>query len=401
MKRKINFLLISVLMFSGLVFFVTKNYSFARETNKKIVIGDSVKIKSKVLNEERELFIYLPEGYHQSKEKYPVLYKLDGHLGFKYTTGIIDHFQHFGRMPQMILIGILNTDRNRDFTPTKYNIPTGGGADNFLKFMKDELIPFIDKNYRTQPYRILSGHSLCGMFAIYALLVQPNLFSAYIATSPSLWWDGRTVLKKAEGIFDKQSNLKKFLFINFGGGDSEHIKASTWAFAQLLERKAPQDLEWKVVFSEKEDHVTIPILSFPDGLEVLYKDWEVPGDVLTKGVEALQVHFKLLSKKFGYEIPVAESAYNKLGYKLMNEGKLEEALDIFKLNVKLHPDSWNIYDSLGEAYMKSSNRELAIKNYKKSLELNPLNHNAFGMLNRLKEKNESVLPSLETTLVNI
>jgi len=70
----------------------------------------------------------------------------------------------------------------------------------------------------------------------------------------------------------------------------------------------------------------------------------------------------------------------------MNEGKLEEALDIFKLNVKLHPDSWNVYDSLGEAYMKSSNKELAIKNYKKSLELNPLNHNAFGMLNRLKEK---------------
>ena len=386
MRRKINFSSISIFIFIGLALFVIQSYSFAQKKGEKIIIGESVKIHSKVLNEERELFIYLPEGYDKSKERYPVLYKFDGHLGFKYTTGIIDHFQLFGRMPRMILIGILNTDRNRDFTPTKYNIPTAGGADNFLKFIKEELIPFIDKNYRTQPYRILSGHSLCGMFVIYTLMLQPDLFNVYIATSPSLWWDDQIVLKKAEVIFNKQSNLKKFLFINFGGGDSEHIKASTWGFAQLLERKAPKGLEWKVVFSEKEDHVTIPILSFPDGLEVLYKDWEVQEDVLARGVEALQEHFKKLSKKFGYEIPVAESAYNRLGYKLMNEENLKEAIEIFKLNVKLYPGSWNVYDSLGEAYMKSGHKELAIKNYKKSLELNPLNHNAVGMLNRLTQK---------------
>jgi len=325
-----------------LCFLLTPHFILAQERDNKIIIGEIIKIQSKVLNEERKLLVYLPEGYDRSEEKYPVLYGLDGHQLFHYTTSIIRYFHNFGRMPKMILIRVLNTDRGRDFTPTKIPTESSGGADNFLEFMRNELFPFVDQNYRTHPFRILHGHSLCGMFAIYTLLTAPDMFNAYIATSPSLWWDKEFVVKQAETILKKQSTLNKFLFINFGGGDSEFIKASTWGFAKVLEKYAPPDLEWKVTFSKDEDHVTIPILSFPNGLELLYSDWMLSKKTLDKGVQSVENHFNYLSEKFGYEIPVPESAYNSLGYNYLNQKKFEEAIEIFKLNVKLYPNSWNV-----------------------------------------------------------
>lgn len=394
MKRKFGFLLKTILMVTILAFLLINNYSFAQSKGEKIVIGETVTIQSKILNEERKLYIYKPVGYEQSKEKYPVLYLLDGHSGFHHTTGIIWSLRRFGRIPKILVVGILNTDRNRDLTPTESYFPTAGGADNFLKFLKEELIPFVDKDYRTQPFRILFGVSLSGMFTIYTLLTAPDIFSAYIASSPSLWWDKRGLLKKAETVFAKPFKFKsnKLLFITVGGRDDsnardpDNILSSTDSFCKILENKAPEGLEWHFDIYENGDHLTTPLQSLPIVFEALYSDWQLPERITNSSIQAVQNHFKSLSEKFGYEIPIPESTYNRLGYNLMNQQKYNEAIEIFKLNVKLHPNSWNVYDSLGEAYMRAGNKELAIHNYKKSLELNPQNDNAIGMLNNLREK---------------
>jgi len=81
-----------------------------------------------------------------------------------------------------------------------------------------------------------------------------------------------------------------------------------------------------------------------------------------------------------------ENNINEVGYKLLEQNKINDAIDIFKKNVELYPESSNVYDSLGEAYMKNGDKELAIENYKKSLELNPKNENAKEMLNKLAKK---------------
>jgi predicted alpha/beta superfamily hydrolase len=126
------------------------------------------------LGEERQIMVYLPDGYDQTTTKYPVLYLLDGRTHFQHASSTVQFLSRNGRIPQMIVVAIVNVDRTRDFTPTNMeNRPKSGGAKKFIKFIQDELFPYIEGNYRTLPYRLLEGHSLGGMFSIHVLF-KPN-----------------------------------------------------------------------------------------------------------------------------------------------------------------------------------------------------------------------------------
>src|SRR6201988_4529086 len=132
-------------------------------------------LKSAVLGEERFILVRTPAGYETNKLRYPVLYMTDGDAHMGHTASTIEFLTQNGRLPDLIVVGITNTDRTRDLTPVKstaknpagqLQFPTSGGADTFLKFIETELIPEIEKDYRVPPYRILAGHSLGGLFAI-------------------------------------------------------------------------------------------------------------------------------------------------------------------------------------------------------------------------------------------
>ena len=140
-------------------------------------------LKSTVLGEERVVLVRTPPGYETNKQKYPVLYMTDGDGHMGHTAATIEFLTQNGRISDLIVVGVTNTDRTRDLTPTKsatknpagqLQWPTSGGADNFLKFFETELIPAIEKDYRVQPYRIFAGHSLGGLFAIHAMVSKPG-----------------------------------------------------------------------------------------------------------------------------------------------------------------------------------------------------------------------------------
>ena len=142
-------------------------------------------LKSAVLGEDRIILVRTPAGYETNKLHYPVLYMTDGDAHMGHTASTIEFLTQNGRIPDLIVVGITNTDRTRDLTPAKstnknaageLQFPTSGGADNFLKFIETELIPEIEKEYRVQPYRILAGHSLGGLFAIHAMVSQTRSF---------------------------------------------------------------------------------------------------------------------------------------------------------------------------------------------------------------------------------
>ena len=151
------------------------------------------------MNERRPLFISKPAGYEQGTERYPVLYLLDGETHFHHATGIARFLAESGRIPALLVVGVASTNRNRDLTPPSQAgndlrfSPGGGGADAFLRFLSEELIPYVEANYRTRSYRILVGHSFGGLFAVYALTTRPRVFNAYIAISPSLHWNNQGV----------------------------------------------------------------------------------------------------------------------------------------------------------------------------------------------------------------
>jgi predicted alpha/beta superfamily hydrolase len=167
-------------------------------------IGTIEHIHSKVLNEDRILNIYLPEGYDTSKATYPVIYVLDGTANedFLHTAGLVQYLSMYDMMPESIVVGIANVDRRRDFTfPTnvaedKKLVPVSGGSEKFRSFLSTELLPFIEATYRTNNHRTIIGQSLGGLLASEILIKQPAMFDEYMIVSPSLWWNKESLLKE-------------------------------------------------------------------------------------------------------------------------------------------------------------------------------------------------------------
>ncbi len=364
MNRKFNFLIITASMVTALIIISAPVYGFGQAAeDNRIVIGERVKFQSKILQEERTFLIYRPANYNYSQSRYPVLYILDGNAHFHHVTGITRYLSQIRSIPRMMVVAIPNTNRDRDLLPTKMaHVRNSGGGDNFLKFIETELIPFVDNNYRTYPYRILVGHSFGGLFAVYTLLTKPKLFEAYIAVSPSLHWDNLLVLKKAMKLFKSKLSLKKFLYMTMGN-ETRDMLLSIKNFSKILREKAPRNLKWHYEYMKKEDHGSTPHRSIYNGLETLYPGWRLPQKSFMAGLKSIQKHYKGLSKKYGYHIPVPEYELNRLGYSLLSRKEMGKAVDIFKNNVELYPGSPNVYDSLGEAYEAANQLEEAKKNY--------------------------------------
>ncbi len=333
-------------------------------------------IKSNVLGEERVILVRTPQGYAAGNRAYPVMYMTDGDAHIAHTSSTIEFLARNGRMSEMILVGITNTDRTRDLTPTpavakegQPAFPTAGGADKFLKFIETEVIPEIEKNYRVRPYRILAGHSFGGLFTIHALITRPELFNSYIAVSPSLQWSDEATLKRAEEFFKTRKELKATLFTSLGNEPGDIGKAFV-AFRQVLDKSNIKGFEWEAEQYNDEDHGSVVLRSHYAGLRKVYDGWLLQRDPATGavagGLKGADEHYKWLSEKFGYSIPTPENLINLLGYQYLGQADFDAAIATFKTNVERYPESANVYDSLAEAYEKQGHIELATPLYEKA-----------------------------------
>ncbi len=319
-----------------------------------IPLGEKLSIHSEVLQEKRPVLVYKPSDYDQSDTHYPVLYLLDGDAHLLHTAGITQFLSQNGKMPPVLIIGLPNTDRTRDLTPPADDerFPTAGGADTFLAFIADELMPFVETRYRTAPYKILVGHSFGGLFSVHALLTRPDLFDAHIAISPSMWWDNKGLLPIADAFFDTQPDLNAFMYMTMGN-EGGSMLGGAWGLAGIFEEKAPDTFTWHFELMEEETHGSIPHRSTYDGLEMLYAGWDIanPMALFEKGgLAAIDAHFASLSERFGYAIPTPENLVNQLGYGLLGQGRAQDAIAVFTRNVEAYPASINAYDSLGDGY---------------------------------------------------
>lgn len=331
-----------------------------------------VGLKSTVLGEERIILVRTPVGYETNKLTYPVLYMTDGDAHIGHTASTIEFLIRNGRMPDLIVVGVTNTDRTRDLTPAKsteknaageLQFPTAGGADNFLKFFQTELIPEIEKEYRVAPYRILAGHSFGGLFAVHAMTTKTSLFNAYIAVSPSLQFVNFEALKRVEDFLKNQKDLKVTLYTSLGN-EPGAIGESFDRFKQVLAKTKINGFEWQAERMDDEDHGSVVLRSHYAGLRKVFEGWQGPQDL--QSLKAADEHYKKLSAKFGYSIPVPENLINQMGYQLLGQGKEEDAIAVFKANIERYPASANVYDSLAEAYERGGRIELAEPLYDKA-----------------------------------
>ena len=340
----------------------------AQYTETPLVKGDIKVLHSRAIGEDRTVFVYTPTGYDRNRNRYPVLYVLDGEGHFSHAVTSSEFLTRNGRIPPMIVVGIPNTNRTRDFTPTAMDKrPNSGGGPAFLKFMTTELFPFIEKNYRTLPFRVLAGHSLCGMYALHTMAIEPGLFKGIIAISPALMYDNNAPLNTIRSRLGKPFPHHIRLFATLGN-EPGYVDALNGLITALKGAEAP-DLRWVFRQYPEDTHMSVPLKSVYEGLEEIFYDWQVELEGLENGLDALKAHYDGISNAYGFTVKPAEAVVNMLGYRYLQAGNAQKAIDVFQFNVDLYPNSANVYDSLGEACEQVGKLQKAIDLYRKAVKL--------------------------------
>lgn len=357
--------------------------------------GKKLTLHSHVLNEDRPLQIFTPAAYDSDQSSYPtlpVLYLLDGQAHFVHVAGLVDFLGKMGRIPPMIVVAVGNTQRTRDFTPTHTlidpmtgktaeHLAASGGSGKFSEFLRDELIPYVDKNYRTAPFRILDGYSFGGLVTVKMLLEMPETFQAYLAITPSLWWDFQVMLKSTGPI----GRAKQFLFITVANEGGLHRASIDRFVGQLKDRAAP-GLAWSFKAYEDESHGSAPHPAIYDGLKFIFSNWDIISRAI--GAEpasyaAVVQHYRDLSERFSYPIPLPLARIRDIAANYTHLDRMEEAIAVYQEAVRNYPHSSPAYTDLAGIYAKKGEKDLAIQNYRKALELDPKSETAKKALEKL------------------
>jgi predicted alpha/beta superfamily hydrolase len=374
-----------VISLSVLILVSCQNKEAAKNTepgNSNLIIGKTDSLRSEILDETRNIWVHVPDeaaGAIFGQTSYPVLYLLDGPDHFHAVTGMLKNLGDNGIVPRMVVVGIPNTDRTRDLTPTHVDAMfgdsvfarTSGGGSNFMDFVEKELIPYVESKYPVTGYRTFVGHSFGGLSAVFSLLSRPYLFSNYVAIDPSLWWDDWSMVHWADSIFKDESMRGKALYIGVANTmeegmeidrvlrdtarSSDHIR-SILTFINQAETEKSSGLNFGWKYYADDDHGSVPLITEYDAFRFLFPWYRLKGmnefyqedaeKTVQELITKLNDHYSRVSEHFGYQVLPPESEVNSLGYNLLSVNS-DMAKAMFELNIKNYPGSANVYDSMG------------------------------------------------------
>lgn len=229
-----------------------------------IVIGRSYALPSAIMGQTREINVWLPPGYAESGQTYPVLYVLDGgrDQDFHHISGIAQLGTIVGTTRDVIVVGVASVDRRNELAlPTENpeliaRYPTQGQSERFRRFVGEEVQPFIEARYRTSGEAALMGESLAGLFVVETFLKEPQMFDAYVAVSPSLWWDGGQLARQAGAHLRDHSNDPRTLILTLGDEGAEMQTPMDVLTANLRDHALP-GVQWDFTPRPTESHATI------------------------------------------------------------------------------------------------------------------------------------------------
>ncbi len=373
--------------------------------SSQISFGTIDSLFSKTLNEQRKVWVYVPESAAKfPSNKYPVVYLLDGDAHFYSVAGLIHQLSTINGntlCPEMIVVGIPNTDRIRDLTPTYVKKVFGdttfsrasGGGENFTKFIADELIPYIDSHYPTTPYRTMIGHSLGGLMVINTIVHHPHLFANYLAIDPSLWWDARKLSKETQPIFSEKKFDNKFLYVAVANTmpegmqlpnlakdttkGTEHMRAML-EFCDMTKSKTTNGLTFQFHYYPDDDHGSVPLIAEHDALRAMFawyrlkgidKFFDLKSTTADELAQFITTHYKNVSAHYGFETLPQESLVNSLGYAFMGNKQADKARAMFEMNARNYPRSANVHDSMGDYYLNQQDTTNAIDQFNQALAL--------------------------------
>ncbi|WCT13301.1 alpha/beta hydrolase [Mucilaginibacter jinjuensis] len=374
--------------------------------NGLVVIGQMDSVQSKILGEKRQIGVYVPPAMYPD-QRFPVLYLLDGYTNFEQLVALVFHLGIVNRTcPPMIIVGIDNTDRTRDLTPTHSTFSlspgpnpgaaTSGGGEKFLAYIEKELMPHIDSLYPTTPYKAFIGHSLGGLMVMNALINHPQLFNDYIAIDPSMWWDKQNLLQQVNPAFAQKNYAGKNLFLAMAntmppGMDTLQARKdssnttlhprSIMALYDLLRSNPRNRLNYDFNYYKNESHGTVPLIAEYDALHFLFRDYalafapEQNPDYTTNATKfdvsaLITVQFKQLSTRLGCTVLPPEYLVNDMANDFLHHKNEANAYRLFALNIENYPGSFHAYDSMGDYYKFKHDRKKAAEYYAKSLKIN-------------------------------
>jgi predicted alpha/beta superfamily hydrolase len=369
------------------------------------IIGEKFIITSKILSENRDIQIFLPESYHTSQQRYPVLFILDGQRLFTLGVSLSQSFRSTGKIsPEFIVVGINNKypDRFSHF-----------GKIDFLEFIEQELINTVDKNYRTTDERILFGWEYAGAYAIESLISKPTLFAGHIVASPfpidETWFAEQSRLEQLEDQL--KTELKSHLYIAVSEGE-ESVRVGTEKLNTLLKAKAPDSLRWTYRIISDEEHRSTAHASLFQGLKNYfygYQIFQISGLEKFKqagGLKNFYAYNTIRAKRFGFsEKPEIWSMFTIVRNAIraddfaqfeifMNEFKTSDmiakiklsrsnliaqyyiqykknskAIEIYKIMAIAHPNNAKIQHEIGNIYLSMNNKKIAKTYYQKAVDL--------------------------------
>lgn len=370
----------------------------AQNVGSENVLGTNYVISSKSLQEDREIQIYVPDSYKESKKNYPVLYILDGQRLFPYCISLLKSFTQFKQTPEFIVVGITNKYPNRfsHFTDEEKN---------FLRFMEQEVISFVDTHFRTSNERLLFGWEYGGSFVIQTMLDRPQLFDAYLAASPY------PIDEKMEDVatfLSKNKSFDKSVYFSVSTHEGS-VNEGVHKLDSLLRVKAPKEMIWTYKKLENEEHRSTSYSTIYHGIKHFYFYYQELQfnnlDEFTKsgGLDYVYDYYTKRAQQFGFSKDVSQwtkfslmrnaitandytqfhSFMSKLNthdffenlrggrpfeitsFYIKNK-KYLEALELYEILLKKRPNSKRLLNKLGDLHLLMDNNKEASRYFKKA-----------------------------------
>jgi uncharacterized protein len=383
------------------------------QENNHFTTGFEKNLQSELLGEKRKVWIHIPNSNdgndNTGKERYRVIYLLDGDANFNTVVSITEFMSNAGLCPPMIVVGVLHPARMTDLTLGTDKETPGivGNSEKFMLYVEKELMPYIESNYPTAPYKIFIGHSVGGLTVVNTLIHQPNLFDAYVSLDAALWWNNQQIVTDAKMILANKNYKGKTLFIALAnrmekGMDTllvqkdttegtELIRSNLEFIKEIFQNKSNQ-LRFKHTFYENDDHSSVRLIGEYDALRFIFDYYKLKiynselDDPDFKLDSLLVAHYNNVSEQIGYLIKPDENQVNNLGYRMLNEKQFDKAEALFKLNIANYTETANCYDGLGDLYLAKGDEAKAIESFKKTLSLKAIPETKEKLDKLLKDK---------------
>jgi uncharacterized protein len=365
-------------------------------TRETLLAVNHVRVPSKAFNTVRDIYIWEPDAESATAAKYPVLVFPDAEEKGQFRAALANVQFLIDRqlIPPMIVVGIpYLANRSHELSPagtgsTAANYPNAGGADQTLRFILDELLPWVDARYPTLPMRILAGHSLGGLLALYAMDTRPDVFRVVIAMSPAIFWNDGVMGNEIALHLATDTVRTRTLYL-MSGGQEPFIDVPTTAFAARLTAlldsvPVKPHLRFERREYPRDAHSMTPMPGLVDGLRMAFEPVLVPGDSVVTGfsqrgvrdsaeiraaVAQLETRYAAGSVSLGVPGVFPEEALDLLGSYALQVKQANLAVALFRENRDRYPRSSNAHESLGEALVAAGDTSRAVEEFRSSIVL--------------------------------